>query len=125
MDGDSQRSEPSATSDAPPAGVRNWFRGHIVTTLTVVGTVIGIVTGVVSLLPDDSGNQAVQEEEDRVAACMRTHALPDPNEKRQVSEGRLVFRACTWPPPFGAANDGFSEVTVASEAGPGKSRPRA
>lgn len=86
--------------------------------VTLVGGVLGIVTALVSLLP--RGGDA-EETQSRIDVCVTAHGLSQPSESEKVAPGRLLFRACDWPPPSGAATDGFSEITVASRDGPGQS----
>lgn len=92
----------------------------------LMATLVALYTGLVG--PPGSAPPVAQPQatvpdqtQTRVAECMRTHGLTQASEKREVREGKWYFRACGWPAPTGAGADGFSEITVSSEPGPGKS----
>lgn len=84
--------------------------------LGVVGTSVAIYTG----LAGGAASAPTQVASDRVPECVRSHGLATATEKRDAGEGRWYFRACTWPAPTGAAADGFSEITMAPQPGPGQ-----
>jgi hypothetical protein len=67
------------------------------------------------------GGSTDDDAQQRVRACVSTHALPRATTKTTVAENRTLFRACTWPPAPGADGDGFSEIAVARGPGPGSS----
>jgi len=83
----------------------------------VVGTAVAIYTGLAGSPAPPTADPAPA----RVAECVRTHGLAQASEKRDLGDGRWYFRACSWPAPVGAGADGFSEITVATEPGPGQS----
>jgi hypothetical protein len=110
-------------SDEEPASSRK-FLERPTAVVTLIGGVLAIVTGTVTLLgvfDGDNGENGGGTEQEKIDACVSQHGLSSSAEKTQISEGRLVFRGCTWPPPPGAENDGFTEITVASSEGPGAS----
>ena len=86
--------------------------------LGAVGTVVAIVTSLGAVAPDQPRDDLAQA---RVSACVSAHGLTEPSQTQQLDEGRWYFRACSWPAPAGAGADGFSEITVFTEAGPGTS----
>lgn len=74
---------------------------------------IGIFSGLVGgSVPTDAA---------RVADCVRTHSLGQVSERRDLGNGSLDFRSCSWPAPRSGAPDGFTYITVRTEDGPGKS----
>ncbi len=85
--------------------------------LGVVATIIGIYASLTAGAPTPTG----PADSARVAECVRAHGLAQVSERRDAGEGRWYFRACAWPAPTGAAADGFSEITVRTEPGPGES----
>ncbi len=85
--------------------------------LGVVATIIGIYASLSTTAPAP----AAPTDSVRVAECVRTHGLAQASERRDAGEGRWYFRSCAWPAPTGAAADGFSEITVRAEPGPGES----
>ena len=94
-----------------PTAVVSLIAG-ILAIATTGATLLGVFDG------DDGGEESRSE---RIDQCVAEHGLPGPREKEKISTGRVVFRGCAWPPPPGAENDGFSEITVASGEGPGTS----
>jgi hypothetical protein len=87
--------------------------------VSLIASVLGIATATVTLAgvvgPDEN------EDTERIEACIADHGLSKTVERRDVASGRILFRACEWPPPPGAASDGFTEITVSSGDGPGQS----
>jgi hypothetical protein len=106
-----------------PAGERQSRRPFLerpVAVVTLVGGLLGIVTATLTVLGFLGGGDA-QTAEQRIATCVAEHGLSSSVTKTQTAPGRMLFRSCVWPPPPGAANDGFTEITVASRDGPGQS----
>lgn len=60
-----------------------------------------------------------RERADRVQAAMRTHGMARASECRRAGS-RSVYMTCEWPPPPYADPDGYHEVTVDSDQGPGE-----
>lgn len=61
------------------------------------------------------------ERADRVAACVSAHGMRTARDHQANStESRRRFRFCTWPPAAGADPDGYAEIEVTSEQGPGR-----
>ena len=96
--------------------------------LGLLGTGVGIYTGLAAANRGDptppaaaSSPAVALSDSARVAECQRTHGLAQPSEKREAGEGQWYLRACAWPAPDGASPDGFSEITLRSEPGPGQS----
>jgi TIR domain len=91
----------------------------------IAGAVVLAVAVVAILLQLAGGGGGDDEEAQRVQACRDTHALSKASTKRVESDDResyrAVFEACAWPPVPGADGDGFSQITVASNPGPGQS----
>ena len=82
----------------------------------VLGTAVAIYTGLAGSAPAPT-----DQAQARIAECTRNHGLAQAAEKRELGDGKWYFRACAWPAPPGAGADGFGEVTVATEPGPGLS----
>lgn len=92
--------------------------------VTLIAGVLGIVTAAVTLpglFDGDGGTSGGEGKQEKIDACVSQHGLTRSIEEKEVSAARVVFRGCTWPPPPGAENDGFWEITVASGQGPGAS----
>jgi TIR domain len=90
---------------------------------TILGGLLLVVAvaAVVSIVVASGDGNGTPTSQERVDACIDDHGLSESSERDQVAEGRVVFRGCAWPPPPGAENDGFSEIAVASNEGPGDS----
>ncbi len=87
--------------------------------VTLIASLLGIATAVVTLSGIAGGDE--NGKLDRIGECISEHGLAQASERKDVAEGRVLFRACEDPPPPGAASDGFTEITVASNLGPGES----
>jgi hypothetical protein len=124
------RTKQSKPSDLPPPSASNPpqsasparrpFLERPVAIVTLIGGCLGILTAIATVfgLPGGSDDEG---EQPRIVACLADHGLSQAVDKTEVAAGRIVFRACVWPPPPGAANDGFTEITMASREGPGRS----
>jgi hypothetical protein len=62
--------------------------------------------------PETTAAAAVDE-------CKRSHGMKFERERLDLPSSD-VFRQCTWPPPSYADRDGFVEITVTREDGPGE-----
>jgi hypothetical protein len=109
----------SGSGNQPSSEARRPFLERPVTLVTLVGGILGIAVALVTLWPSGDGPQ--DEKQAKVEACLTDHGLEDSIQRTEFAEGRVVFRGCQWPPPAGAAADGFTEITVASREGPGES----
>ena len=93
--------------------------------VALVGGVVGVLgTGVaiyVSLAGLAAGQPTSADPTARVTDCIKAHGLEKASEGKDLGDGRWYFRACAWPAPTGANGDGFTEITVREEAGPGAS----
>lgn len=92
--------------------------------VALIGGILGVVgTGVAiyTALAPTSSPVAADDAQARVTECIRRHGLSQASEKRDAGDGRWYLRACSWPPPTGAGADGFSEITVRTQPGPGHS----
>lgn len=96
--------------------------------VALIGGIVGVVgtaVAVFAALSPSSGATPAEDEaqaaQARVAECVRVHGLSQAVEKRDLGDGRSYFRSCVWPAPSGAGADGFAEITVATEPGPGQS----
>lgn len=61
-----------------------------------------------------------RERADRVQAAMRAHGMARASDCARVDDRTVVYRTCEWPPPRYADPDGYHEVRVAEEEGPGR-----
>ena len=86
--------------------------------VSLIAGVLGIVTAIVTL--GGLFNNSDEERQAKVESCMAEHGLSTRTETQEIDSNR-VFRACVWPPPFGADGDGFTEITMSSGEGPGRS----
>ena len=100
-------------------GERRAFLERPVAVVTFVSGVLGIIGALVGLVGIPGGDG--EDEREKIDACVGDHGLSRPLERTEVAEGRVLFRGCTWPPPPGAAADGFMEITMSSRDGPGQS----
>jgi hypothetical protein len=119
---------------------RKRFLERPIAVVTLVGGVLGAIATAVGLMaakgdsePELAGNTrstsyttqtmpyTTQTTTDRTALCMTQHGMSKSIEKKQVVAGRVLFSSCSWPPPQGATSEGYAEIAVASEAGPGQS----
>ena len=57
----------------------------------------------------------------RIDACVRGHGLAQTVIKETISTDRILIRQCAWPPPVGAAPDGYTQIALAIGPGPGSS----
>lgn len=122
---DGSRSSARATIVRVGASPEQSFLQRPLAVVSLVGGVLGIVVAGLALVTGifgplrspDSGSDV----RPKVEMCMRSHGLSQATEKKTFEEGRVLFRACSWPPPQGAGTDGFSEITLASSNGPGES----
>jgi hypothetical protein len=101
-------------------------------TLALIPAVTAVVVAVITILaanndssvPTPQPSQNNQSAE-RVQACRQTHDLSRPNSERVLSAEsasfQALFQACSWPPTPGADGDGFSEISVVTDDGPGRS----
>lgn len=64
---------------------------------------------------------ARQEAASRVSACEAMHKMRSANQVERQSGAPVEFKHCEWPPSSVADADGFWEIIVASESGPGDS----
>jgi hypothetical protein len=110
----------SPPEDREPSG-RRPFLERPLALVSLVGGTLGIAVAVVTLAGLTGGGDENDGEQDKIAACVSDHGMARPVQRRQIAEGRVLFRRCEWPPPPGADNDGFTEITVASRDGPGRS----
>lgn len=82
------------------------------------GGLLGIVTAVLTLIKFPSSEESTQQ---RINFCKDKHGLSYSVMRDEITSDQLLFRGCVWPPPSGANNDGFTEITVTSHDGPGES----
>ena len=83
----------------------------------IVAAGVGIYSGLAAVAPQPTINTA----QARIDECLATHGLSQASERREADGDRWYLRACSWPAPIGAGADGFSEITVRTQAGPGRS----
>lgn len=110
-------------SDEESAGSRK-FLERPAAVVTLIGGVLGIITATLTLFGVFGGDDRTigrESKQEKITACVTEHGLSRSAERKEISEGRVVFRGCAWPPPPGSESDGFTEITVASREGPGAS----
>ncbi len=100
-------------------------RKNRVALYVAAGVVLVALAAILAVLLVTSGGTQRDDAVERVRACMDTHGLSKASTKRVLSGDNepyeAVFQACTWPPAPGADGDGFSEITVTTSDGPGRS----
>ncbi|MGH9027891.1 MAG: toll/interleukin-1 receptor domain-containing protein, partial [Acidimicrobiia bacterium] len=115
-----ERAGAPARSGAPaPARLRRRVPVGLAVAAALV-LVIAVAVVVSLLLNRDDGNGEPSPQE-RIESCVDDHGLESAAVREDVAEGRFLFRGCSWPPPAGGENDGFTEIAVASTDGPGES----
>lgn len=98
------------------------FLHRPVAIVSLIGGILGIVTGAAGVFGLFSSDQPSGGGADaKIEQCMAAHGLSNPQTRREMGPDRLLFRACAWPPPFGAESDGFMEITAVRRSGPGNS----
>jgi TIR domain len=65
--------------------------GALVLVVAVAATV-----GIVVTSGDDNSTPTSQE---RIDACVDEHGLAASTQREDIAQGRVLFRACAWPPP--------------------------
>lgn len=108
----------------------------------MIASIVGIVTGIVTLAPDDEEPEAERTTESAAAVrarhvrdCVRDHGLSRASERGPARPGdsaierpadpsalfvQQTFASCDWPPRPGAFADGYSTITVTLVDGPGE-----
>lgn len=103
---------------------RRPFLERPVAIVSILAGVVGIASALYALTNNGGeGGSAASEltAGARVDACVREHGLAGPYGRTDLSADRYLFRACSWPPKNGAGPDGFTEIAVVSDKGPGRS----
>ena len=101
---------------------RKPFLERPVAIVGLIASIIAIATGAVTLLGlfrDDDGTD--DSPSAKIEACMRTHGLATALQREEIAADRILTRQCVWPPPVGAAPDGYTQIALAIGTGPGKS----
>lgn len=114
---------------------------RIAAVVGIIASIVGIATGIKTLLDDDGGGPPEEPTAEirarHVRDCVREHALtqasqtrpPQPGETEIVKPEPLpqfavfeqqVFATCDWPPPPGAFPDGYRAIAVTTVDGPGE-----
>ncbi len=105
----------------------------------IVASVVGIATGLKSLLGDDGPPKEPANEVSarQVRECIRDHGLRQARQKREPAAGesdiaapdpmpefaifeQRTYASCSWPAPPGADPDGYRAVTATTVDGPGE-----
>lgn len=107
--------------------------------VSLLAGLVGIATGVLTLTGALSGgtndrttttlspatssstSPALDTASARIDACMKGHGLAQTIQKDTIATGRILVRQCVWPPPVGAAPDGYTQIALAIDSGPGRS----
>ncbi len=94
-----------------------------------VASAVGVVAGVVTIVTGmtgvwgGGGSASSKDPAAQVRSCMAQHGLSRAKEtQHRETEGpysTVAFASCLWPPPEWADEDGYSEIVVRGDAGPG------
>jgi hypothetical protein len=123
-----QPQEPSPTSGNPSkakAQAGSSFLHRPTAVVTLIGGIVGIISAVIGIVVAVSGDKkppSADKPDGTVERCMVAHGLERAHEKNEGgTAGTILFRQCTSPVPHGAEADGYAEVSVMSNDGPGQS----
>jgi hypothetical protein len=113
-----ESSAPSPEGEEPRSSFRHLWP-HVSRRLgAAIGIAAGIATiatSIYALWPDDEQPDAAAQ----VRACIAQHGLSQAQDQLARGADTIVYATCIWPAPEFAGDDGYIEIAVHSDVGPG------
>ena len=93
-------------------------RGAACGWLLVLGALVSSCRGQIDLSPFSRTADTQREAASETRACLATHGMQQTSERIQTG-ARIQFKACSWPPAPAGQADGFTQISVITDSGPG------